>query len=158
MARRYSHRPLFPNPVVSFFLFWLGYILNGSTLPPSVTFCTARYALWPERADARSIQPLASRLAPNLVAHCCNDAGGKAFHASPRGVTAVFDAAPGPRNHSPRNGFDTSATEMSGIAAPSVYRGAVPWAPESGSWAYREIRANLEGWFCIQSGSSYVEW
>src|SRR6266478_7401104 len=44
MARRYSHRPLFPNPVVSFFLFWLGYILNGSTLPPSVTFCTARYA------------------------------------------------------------------------------------------------------------------
>src|SRR6266478_7554353 len=43
MARRYSHRPLFPNPVVSFFLFWLGYILNGSTLPPSVTFCTARY-------------------------------------------------------------------------------------------------------------------
>src|SRR6266851_340415 len=38
MARRYSHRPLFPNPVVSFFLFWLGYILNGSTLPPSVTF------------------------------------------------------------------------------------------------------------------------
>src|SRR6266481_10147198 len=47
MARRYSHRPLFPNPVVSFFLFWLGYILNGSTLPPSVTFCTARYAyLW----------------------------------------------------------------------------------------------------------------
>src|SRR6266849_1044829 len=45
MARRYSHRPLFPNPVVSFFLFWLGYILNGSTLPPSVTFCTARYAV-----------------------------------------------------------------------------------------------------------------
>src|SRR5713101_7583356 len=43
MARRYSHRPLFPNPVVSFFLFWLGYILNDSTLPPSVTFCTARY-------------------------------------------------------------------------------------------------------------------
>src|SRR6266851_9129496 len=36
-------------------------------------------SLWPERADARSIPPLASRLAPNLVAHCCNDAGGKAL-------------------------------------------------------------------------------
>jgi hypothetical protein len=29
--------------VASFFLFWLGYILNGATLPPSVTFCMARY-------------------------------------------------------------------------------------------------------------------
>src|SRR5260370_170082 len=36
-------------------------------------------SLWPERADARSIPRLASRLAPNLVAHCCNDAGGKAL-------------------------------------------------------------------------------
>src|SRR5260370_41993226 len=114
-------------------------------------------SLWPERADARSIQPLASRLAPNLVAHCCNDAGGKALPPKSPGRDAVFDAAPGPRNHSPRNGFDTSATEMSGTAAPSVYRGAVPWAPDSGSRAYREIRANLEGWFCIQLGSSYVE-
>src|SRR6266852_4397027 len=57
MARRYSHRPLFPNPVVSFFLFWLGYILNGSTLPPSVTFCTARYAGF--RSYARVWQGLA---------------------------------------------------------------------------------------------------
>src|SRR5206468_6264055 len=30
--------PLVSHPVVSFFLFWLGYILNGATLSPSVTF------------------------------------------------------------------------------------------------------------------------
>src|SRR5712692_3990155 len=96
MARRYSHRPLFPNPVVSFFLFWLGYILNGSTLPPSVTFCTARYALWPERTDARSIQPLASRLAPNLVAHCCNDAGGKALPPKSPGRDRCVRRSTGP--------------------------------------------------------------
>src|SRR5260370_42074396 len=91
-------------------------------------------SLWPERTDARSIQPLASRLAPNLVAHCCNDAGGEAFHASPRAVAAVFDATPGRRNHLPRKGFDTSANGMSGIAAPSGYREAVPWARENSAW------------------------
>src|SRR6266849_10973251 len=61
MARRYSHRPLFPNPVVSFFLFWLGYILNGSTLPPSVTFCTARYDPCPSTGQRSRIAAAASR-------------------------------------------------------------------------------------------------
>lgn len=28
-----EHHRRFPKPVVSFFLFWLGYILNGAMLP-----------------------------------------------------------------------------------------------------------------------------
>src|SRR3984957_16897767 len=38
--------PLVSQPVVSFLLFWLGYILNGATLSPSVTFCMTRYDRW----------------------------------------------------------------------------------------------------------------
>src|SRR5258708_34047302 len=97
-------------------------------------------SLWPERTDARSIQPLASRLAPNLVAHCCNDAGGKAFHASPRGLAAVLDAAPGPRKPSPRNWFETSATEMAGLPPPQANPVAVPWGAESAFWGVRKTK------------------
>src|SRR5215472_15756717 len=43
MARRYSHRPLLPNLSSSKTLVWLGYIINGSTFLPSVTFTTTRY-------------------------------------------------------------------------------------------------------------------
>src|SRR5229473_223154 len=72
MARRYSHRPLFPNPVVSFFLFLLCYILNGSTLPPSVTFCTARYALH-GLVDGR----------PKIVTYVRSPANARSFVDSP---------------------------------------------------------------------------
>src|SRR3984957_18920523 len=43
--------PLVSQPVVSFLLFWLGYILNGATLSPSVTFCMTRYAVVLDAAE-----------------------------------------------------------------------------------------------------------